>query len=265
MPFTVSHAAAAGPLWRLSGQRLVLSALAVGAMAPDFEYLVHLSARRTIGHTLPGLVVLCLPLSLAALFLWHRLVQPAWGPRLVGRAAPGSFAFWPGRRLAVVAASALLGSLSHVGWDAFTHQHGFVVRHAGVLAATVPGTGLHVYTLLQYASSGAGAVFLALWAHQHLGGPTRRAPGATPAPLLAIVAGAGLFGGAANTLRVSGTATDLSRWLAAASIGAMAAGVLAVLVLSAYLLRRPVRVTPVRALRPSRVRLDGRLVSGSGR
>ena len=45
-------------------------------MAPDFEYLAHLSATRTIGHTIPGLFVLCLPTALAVLFLWHRVVGP---------------------------------------------------------------------------------------------------------------------------------------------------------------------------------------------
>ena len=54
--------------------------LAVGAMAPDFEYLVHLSATRTIGHTIPGLFVLCLPSALLVLFLWHRLVGPVLAP-----------------------------------------------------------------------------------------------------------------------------------------------------------------------------------------
>lgn len=232
MPFTVAHAAAAVPLWRLSRHRLVASALVVGAMAPDFEYLVHLSARRTIGHTLPGLVVLCLPLSLVALLLWHRLIAPAWAP-LLGRGAPRPIAFWPWPRLAVVAASALLGSLSHVVWDAFTHEHGLVVRHAGFLAATVPGTGVPVYLLLQYASSVAGAVFLAVWLHRHLGHSVRRAPGAVLAPPLAVAGGACLLGGTANVLRLSTTAANLSQWLAAASIGAMAAGALAVLVVSA--------------------------------
>jgi hypothetical protein len=263
MPFTVSHAAVAAPLWRLSRQRLVLSALVVGSMAPDFEYLVHLSARRTIGHTLPGLVVLCLPLSLAALVLWHRLIAPAWGP-LLGRGAPPSFAFWPWSRLAAVAASAFLGSLSHVVWDAFTHEHGLVVRHAGLLAATVAGTGVHVYSLLQYASSAAGAVFLAVWAHQHLGGPVRRVSGGVLVPLLAATGGACLLGGAANALRVWSTAAHLSQWLAAVAIGAMAAGTLAVLVLSACLPRR-LRITPVPPPRRSLVRLDGQLVTEAGR
>jgi hypothetical protein len=151
-----------------------------------------------------------------------------------------------------------------VVWDAFTHEHGLVVRHAGVLAATVAGTDVHVYTLLQYASSAAGAVVLARWAHQHLAGPARRTPGGVPVPLLVVVGGVGLLGGAANVLRLSASATDLSRWLAAASIGAMAAGALAVLASSAYL-RLLVRITPVPSPRRPVVRLDGRLVGGAGR
>ena len=86
MPFTIAHCVAARPLERLSGGRLVLPALAVGAMAPDFEYLAHLSATRTIGHTIPGLFILCLPTALVALFLWHRL----FGPVLAQLLRPGT-------------------------------------------------------------------------------------------------------------------------------------------------------------------------------
>ncbi len=93
MPFTLAHPAAAWPVRALSGDRLVTSALVVGSMSPDFEYLVHLSTRRTIGHDLVGVLVLCLPASLLVLLVVHHLVQqpvlqlahPAWG-RLAGAA-----------------------------------------------------------------------------------------------------------------------------------------------------------------------------------
>ncbi len=76
MPFTIAHSVTAKPIHRLSPWAAASPGLAVGAMAPDFEYLVHLSAPRTIGHTIPGLFVLCLPSALLVLFLWHRLVGP---------------------------------------------------------------------------------------------------------------------------------------------------------------------------------------------
>ena len=246
MPFTVSHAAAAAPLWRLSRGRLVVSALVAGAMAPDFEYLVHLSTRRTIGHTLPGLFVLCLPLSLAALWAWHRLVAPAWAP-LAGRPA-ARFSFWPPSRLAAVAASILVGSLSHLAWDAFTHEGGLVVRHVGVLAGTVPGTGLPVYGLLQHASTVGGAVFLAFWAHRALGWDRPAVPAALLLASVAVgwatVAGAFVNG---YVHGVAGGDTPV-QILAAAAVGAMAAGTAAVLAASAALLwwRRPPPAPPTR-------------------
>ncbi|MGH8991239.1 MAG: DUF4184 family protein [Acidimicrobiia bacterium] len=234
MPFTVSHAAAAAPLWRLSRQRLVLSALIVGAVAPDLEYLVHLSTRRTIGHTLPGLFVLCLPLGLVGLFAWHRLVAPAWAPMLTG-SRPPRFAFGPLARLGVLALSVLAGSLSHLAWDAFTHESGLVVSHVALLQSTLPGTGVHVYSLLQHASSGAGAVFLALWAHRGVGSARPAAPAELLVPSVAV--GCASAGGAiANGFASWVTGGALHQVLAAAAVGAMTAGTLAVLVASAALL-----------------------------
>ena len=66
----------------------MVPALAVGAMAPDFEYMVRLSATRTIGHTIPGLFILCLPTALLVLLLWHRLVGPVLA-QLVGPLSGG--------------------------------------------------------------------------------------------------------------------------------------------------------------------------------
>src|SRR5687768_522953 len=133
MPFTIAHSVTARPIARLSGGRLVVPALAVGAMAPDFEYLAHLSATRTIGHTLPGVFLLCLPTALAALVLWYRLL----GPVLAQLLRPGTGGLTAGwgegspfgspARFGLVCLSIVIGSFSHIAWDAFTHQGGAVV------------------------------------------------------------------------------------------------------------------------------------------
>ena len=189
MPFTIAHSVTAKPLHHLSGGRLLLPGLAVGAMAPDFEYLVHLSAHRTIGHTIPGLFVLCLPSALLVLFLWHRLVGPVlasllrpgtggltngW-PTLGGSrrhcqgdtpCPPGRAEFGPAARFAWLCASIVIGSFSHITWDAFTHEGGvFVSLWSGFSHNIGPGW-FPVYRWLQYGSSVFGMAVLGVWAHR---------------------------------------------------------------------------------------------------
>jgi hypothetical protein len=170
MPFTIAHTVAVRPIERLSGGRLDLAALAVGAMAPDFEYLAHLSATRTIGHTLPGLFILCLPTALVVLFLWHRLIGPVLAQLL--RAGTGGLTagwdrrepFWPPARFALLSASILVGSFSHIAWDAFTHGGGAVASlWSGFSHQIGP---LPVYKWLQYGCSVFGMTLLGVWAHR---------------------------------------------------------------------------------------------------
>ncbi|RKZ85433.1 MAG: hypothetical protein DRR19_16380 [Candidatus Parabeggiatoa sp. nov. 1] len=61
MPFTLSHPAAAVPLARGG---LVLSALVVGSMSPDFLYFLCLSTQYQFGHTFIGVFVFDIPTGL---------------------------------------------------------------------------------------------------------------------------------------------------------------------------------------------------------
>ncbi len=64
MPFTLAHPAAAAPLRRFG---LVLSALVVGSMAPDFPYFLPGLPQDKFGHTLAGVFWFCVPAGLAVL------------------------------------------------------------------------------------------------------------------------------------------------------------------------------------------------------
>ncbi len=250
MPFTIAHAAAARPLWRLSGERLVLSALAVGSMAPDFEYLVHLTSRRTIGHTLLGVVLLCLPASLAVLAVWHRLVGPAVARLLppwldgLARACSQPFAFGRARRFSWVCLSVVFGSLSHLAWDAFTHRRGDIVLQAHLLRDHLWAGGPPIFKLLQYASGVMGMILLFRWA-SHL----QRRPGAGPSPArvsltfrhrawAAVVATAGVVA-TANALRLASDGRPGRAIVVAAVLGSMTGGTLALLGASLATARRP--------------------------
>jgi membrane-bound metal-dependent hydrolase YbcI (DUF457 family) len=268
MPFTIAHSVAAKPIHRLSGGRLLLPGLAVGAMAPDFEYLVHLSPTRTIGHTIPGLFVLCLPSALVVLFLWHRLV----GPVLATLLRPGTggltngwgdrVRFGPPAHFARLCASIVIGSFSHITWDAFTHSGGVVVSlWPGFFYHRIGPGAVPVYRCLQYGCSVFGMALLGIWAHRASQRPTAvrlldgpgdvsKGDGQAPArgfvpPLsrtrravAAAVVGGLLLMGAVGSVQGAGQG-DSYHVAKGAIIGALAGALLSLFLSCAALTRRP--------------------------
>ncbi|GAA3223996.1 DUF4184 family protein [Actinocorallia longicatena] len=163
MPFTVSHVAAILPL---RGGRLIPSALAVGAMAPDVPLFAPLSTRDHT-HGPVGLLTETLVFAVVLFALFHGLFKwpvLALAPRylrerLTGPA--GAFRF----RVADVPwllLAFLVGEATHVLWDAFTHRTGPAVERLPVLATQV-GDGMPFYRYAQYGSGVFGLVVLGVW------------------------------------------------------------------------------------------------------
>jgi hypothetical protein len=167
VPFTVAHAAAVLPLHRLGKHALPLSALMIGSMAPDFGYFFSHDANRQLTHGFAGLFIFALPAGLLVWLFYVALLEKAtitllsdrWHtrfahtdsitPRLVARAC-----------VAIV-----LGAVTHLLWDAFTHRGTFVTDAFPVLLGATPGVyWLPIYHLLHGLSSLAGLAFLATWA-----------------------------------------------------------------------------------------------------
>ncbi|KUG08775.1 hypothetical protein ASU33_11625 [Solirubrum puertoriconensis] len=156
--------------------RLPLSALAVGSLSPDLIYFMELKATGNIGHTLPGLFSFCLPAGMVVLWLWHRLAKPAavallppWVRERTLFVAHEPFCFGPGLRMLQVAVAILLGAVTHIVWDAFTHVDGWVAERIPFFQRVVPFPGfgtMPVYKLGQLASTALGAILLAWWAWQ---------------------------------------------------------------------------------------------------
>lgn len=170
MPFTFSHPAAAVPFARCG---LPLSALVVGSCAPDFPYFLQLSTASRFGHSLIGVFVFCVPASLVALWLWHRVLDlplHALLPPRYRRIAPVDFRFAPPRRFLLIVCAIIVGALTHIVWDSFTHANGFTVKHWAWLQMPVAdsrGT-LRLYKVLQHTSSLFGALILMSMARCHL-------------------------------------------------------------------------------------------------
>ncbi len=169
MPFTISHAAA---VWPLNRTRLVMSGLIVGCFAPDFAYFSFISTRGLYAHSLPGIFLVDLPLSLLALWLFHTFMKQPFitflpkGFRARMKPNENSFPFWPPARLAWIAISILVGITTHILWDSFTHPFYWPYRHLSFLRMPVqlPVEGhVQLYKVLQDGSSVGGLALVAIW------------------------------------------------------------------------------------------------------
>lgn len=172
MPFTPSHVAAALPFMRTP---LLPAAVVVGTMAPDIPYYVPLFVSRELSHSLLGLVTFDLAMGLVGVLLWWLVLrEPVVDllPRAIGSRIPaaGRLAWrpagwgWP-LTAAVLVLSLLIGGVTHLLWDSFTHP-GWVADHLGVLRVQLGP--LLVEKWLQHASTVVGLVIVVIWSVRRL-------------------------------------------------------------------------------------------------
>jgi uncharacterized protein DUF4184 len=189
MPLTFAHPAAAVPLVRPLGRWGVFSALVIGSVVPDLFYLLPITQRRASSHTLAGLVWFCLPVGIALYALFHAalkrplcsLLPASWQRRLE---SPGTASR---ARPSAVVVSIVIGALTHLAWDAFTHLDG-----AGVVAfpvlnqriASFSGYNLYLHRLLQHVSTLVGVSLLATWIARWAHCPEPQGTGSSPPPML---------------------------------------------------------------------------------
>jgi len=164
MPFTGSHPAIILPLLRL--RILSVSGLIMGSMVPDFEFFVTLNAHIVHGHSLLAIFWLNIPLALLCITVYHYVVRNQmilnlpefFGKRFRPFLTFDWFSYFKANYLQVIF-SIIIGNLSHLLWDDFTHSYGFVVNTFEIFQMEFFNTP--VYNLLQYGFSvlGAFAIF----------------------------------------------------------------------------------------------------------
>lgn len=166
MPFTVSHAAAVLPIHRWSRGVLPLSALMVGSMSPDFGYVFAYEVSRPLTHSFAGLFIFSLPAGLAVWLFYVAVLEKATITLLSDR-WHARFARTDAITLPLVLRAALavvLGAVTHLLWDSFTHRGTFMTDAFPVLLERTPGIGwLPIYHLLHGLSSVVGLVILGYW------------------------------------------------------------------------------------------------------
>ena len=176
MPFTPSHAVVALPFIRTP---LVPAAVAIGAMTPDLPlFLRGVGLDYSFTHTF-GNVVWTAVVAFALFVVWRVVLRPAVGelsPLWLSRRLPADWSQSGGSaaRAAVgigsgrpwypvlLAVSLILGVLSHIVWDLFTHEGRWGVELLPALDRMWgPLTG---YKWLQHGSSAIGLIVIGIWA-----------------------------------------------------------------------------------------------------
>jgi hypothetical protein len=143
VPFTFSHPAAVLPLPRWV-PALPLTALVIGSMAPDAEYYLPFApVPRRLTHSFVGVATADLALGLGIL-VTVQLVLAAPLAALLPRPWAAQVRGWgragvprTARQAAFIVVALMLGALTHVSWDAFTHVNGQVVEHAPALRTRI--------------------------------------------------------------------------------------------------------------------------------
>jgi hypothetical protein len=196
LPFTLSHAAAVLPAVRTDGTGrgpLVPAVLTAGSFSPDMTYYAAsvLDGAMEFGdvtHSFTGVFTIDVLIAWALVGLWLLLREPlvALLPTArQGRVAALLRCGTPRARVrpSLVArwyASAALGALTHVVWDAFTHLDRWGMRLFPVLGREIAGSPLYWY--LQYGGSAVAALAIAAFAVVAL----RRTPATAPTGVPAL-------------------------------------------------------------------------------
>lgn len=169
MPFTFAHPAIILPLKNLPSKYVSMTGLIIGSMLPDFEYFIRMLIKSIYSHTLPGILYFDLPLGIVLALIFHLIVKnnlidnlPDY---LYNRLSIYKNAHWIQyfkKNILIVCISIIIGTLSHILWDMFTHPTGYFVQIMPILDSKIHISSLQipVYKILQHGSTCIGALVI---------------------------------------------------------------------------------------------------------
>lgn len=186
MPFTPAHTVAVLPFRSWCPHHLIFSALVIGSVSPDFIYFLGLPSKGWWDHRFVSVLGFCLPTGLLAFWVFESfmrsplmLLAPWFVRKRAAHFVKETVVFTPDV-WARAALSILLGALTHVVWDAFTHGGRWGVAMFPALTESwldlgnIPIAG---YRLFQHGSTVVGLSILCIW---FLRLPTQPDPGPDP-------------------------------------------------------------------------------------
>lgn len=167
MPFTFSHPAIVLPLTYLPKRWFSITGLIIGAIIPDFEYFLRMRVKSNYSHTVDGLLWFDLPFGILLAFVFHNVVRNNLFDNLPVFFKSRFVVFkqfnWNlnfKKNWFIIIISILIGAGSHLIWDSFTHEGGYMVQQISLLTKTVDfiGRAVPILKILQHASTLIGGI-----------------------------------------------------------------------------------------------------------
>jgi hypothetical protein len=169
MPFTFAHPSAILPL---KNKSFNLSGLILGSMAPDFIYFILFNPSSNIGHTFLGFVLFNLPICFLLNYIFYKYIQELFivsMPTFISTRyiylVQNKNQLSNRKDILRFIYSCLIGMLTHIFWDAFTHKTGFFVNQIPFLKHSILifDVSIPIFKILQHGSSFIGFIFIFIY------------------------------------------------------------------------------------------------------
>ena len=169
MPFTFSHPAIVIPF---KNKYFNFSGLILGSMAPDFIYFVLFSPSSNIGHEFLGFFFFNLPMCFLINYVFYKYIQKALilsMPNFISNKyihlTKLKNTLLNKKEILKFVISCLIGMITHVLWDSFTHISGFFVNNIDFLrdSINVFNMSIPIYKIIQHGSTMIGFLVIFIY------------------------------------------------------------------------------------------------------
>lgn len=166
MPFTFAHPIFALPFKYVKPKYFSVTGLILGSMSPDFEYFIMLEPYQSIGHSVTGLFLQAIPLCVILAVIFHSIVKECLVLHLpsnynIDQRTYNTLSKWrlDPKGWVVFILSVIIGFLTHVFIDGFTHFNGYFVERYPLLREQII-YNFPLYKILQHSFSAFGLLML---------------------------------------------------------------------------------------------------------
>ncbi|MEP7265146.1 MAG: DUF4184 family protein [Bacteroidota bacterium] len=169
MPFTPAHIAVVIPFRKWFRNPVYFTALVIGSIVPDMEYFLRFNPASGFSHTIRGIFMFDIPLTLLLLWLWNIYIRksvinyfPFYRFSNTGSDSTSSKNI---KNYLLIILCAFLGIITHLLWDGFTHGKGYFVQRISFLGEDVFSGyfRMKVCYLLWYVCSFIGTVIVVFY------------------------------------------------------------------------------------------------------